>query len=170
MRGRASSFLVPTATLASAMLLPSPDLPITLFAGRCNPELAKGIAMESGHALGAVTLKNFSDGEVYVRYEESIRGTDVFIIQSTPPPADHWMELFLMVDAARRAVSFNKVALAQRGEGVLEALAAFFTCSLAGVANGACNCVVDLLLRESWCVLRKRSGTGERCESAQKAF
>ena len=85
------------------MPLPSPDLPITLFAGRCNPELARGIAVESGHELGSVTLKNFSDGEVYVRYEESIRGTDVFIIQSTPPPADHWMELFLMVDAARRA-------------------------------------------------------------------
>jgi ribose-phosphate pyrophosphokinase len=79
------------------------DLPITLFAGRSNPALAQGIAGAYGGTLGHVTLKNFSDGEIYVRYEESIRGSDLFIIQSTPPPADHWMELLLMVDAARRA-------------------------------------------------------------------
>ena len=79
------------------------DLPITLFAGRSNPALAQGIADAYGGQLGGVTLRNFSDGEIYVRYEESIRGSDLFIIQSTPPPADHWMELLLMVDAARRA-------------------------------------------------------------------
>jgi ribose-phosphate pyrophosphokinase len=79
------------------------DLPISLFAGRSNPALARRIAESYGCALGDVSLRNFSDGEIYVRYEESIRGTDLFIIQSTPPPADHWMELFLMVDAARRA-------------------------------------------------------------------
>ncbi|HEX8386882.1 MAG TPA: ribose-phosphate pyrophosphokinase [Rubricoccaceae bacterium] len=79
------------------------DLPITLYAGRSNPALARGIAGAYGGTLGHVTLKNFSDGEIYVRYEESIRGSDLFIIQSTPPPADHWMELLLMVDAARRA-------------------------------------------------------------------
>ena len=79
------------------------DLPITLFAGRSNPALAQGIADAYGGTLGHVTLRNFSDGEIYVRYEESIRGSDLFIIQSTPPPADHWMELLLMVDAARRA-------------------------------------------------------------------
>ena len=79
------------------------DLPITLFAGRSNPALARGIADAYGAALGQVTLRNFSDGEIYVRYEESMRGSDLFIIQSTPPPADHWMELLLMVDAARRA-------------------------------------------------------------------
>ncbi len=79
------------------------DLPITLFAGRSNPALARAIAEHAEWPLGHVTLKNFADGEIYVRYEESIRGTDLFIIQSTPPPADHWMELFLMIDAARRA-------------------------------------------------------------------
>ncbi len=77
--------------------------PITLFAGRSNPALAQGIADAFGAELGHVTLKNFSDGEIYVRYEESIRGSDLFIIQSTPPPGDHLMELLLMVDAARRA-------------------------------------------------------------------
>jgi len=78
-------------------------LPVSIFAGRSNPALARAIAQEYGTELGAVSLRNFSDGEIYVRYEESIRGTDLFIVQSTPPPADHWMELFLMIDAARRA-------------------------------------------------------------------
>lgn len=84
-------------------------LPISLFAGRSNPALARGIVEAYGaltgepQALGHVTLKNFADGEIYVRFEESIRGTDLFLIQSTPAPADHWMELLLMIDAARRA-------------------------------------------------------------------
>ena len=84
------------------------DLPVSIFAGslfavRSNPALARKIAESGGWPLGEVTLRNFSDGEIYVRYEESIRGTDLFIVQSTPPPAEHWMELFLMIDAARRA-------------------------------------------------------------------
>jgi ribose-phosphate pyrophosphokinase len=77
--------------------------PITLFAGRSNPALARAIAEAYGLPLGAVTIKNFSDGEIYVRYEQSIRGTDLFIIQSTPAPGDHWMELLFLIDAARRA-------------------------------------------------------------------
>jgi ribose-phosphate pyrophosphokinase len=79
------------------------DLPISLFAGRSNPALAAAIAEHAGRPLGKVTLRSFADGEVYVRYEESIRGTDLFVVQSTPPPAENWMELLLMVDAARRA-------------------------------------------------------------------
>ena len=79
------------------------DLPVSIFAGRSNPSLARRIAEVGGWRLGEVTLRNFSDGEIYVRYEESIRGTDLFVVQSTPPPAEHWMELMLMVDAARRA-------------------------------------------------------------------
>ncbi len=81
----------------------SNDLPISLFAGRSNPALARAIAQAYGQELGHVTIKNFSDGEIYVRYEESIRGSDLFIIQSTPPPAENWMELIFLVDAARRA-------------------------------------------------------------------
>ncbi|WP_456426787.1 ribose-phosphate diphosphokinase [Rhodocaloribacter sp.] len=77
--------------------------PIALFSGRSNPELARKIAAAFGRELGHVGIKNFSDGEIYVHYEESIRGTNLFIIQSTHPPADNWMELFLMIDAARRA-------------------------------------------------------------------
>ena len=54
-----------------------------LFGGRANPELAAKIADKLGVELGPVTLKTFSNGEVYCRYEESIRGADVFIVQST---------------------------------------------------------------------------------------
>ena len=79
------------------------NLPVSLFAGRTNAALAERTAEAYGKQLGEVTIRNFADGEVYVRYEESIRGADLFIIQSTPPPAETWMELLLMIDAARRA-------------------------------------------------------------------
>ena len=79
------------------------DAPIALFAGRSNPALAKGIADAYGLPLGRVTLKDFADGEIYVRYEDSIRGADVYLIQSTNPPCDNWMELLMLIDAAKRA-------------------------------------------------------------------
>ncbi len=79
------------------------DRPLTIFSGRSNRVLGERIADAFGQPLGAVTLKNFSDGEIYVRYEESIRGSDVYIVQSTHPRGDNWMELFLMIDAAKRA-------------------------------------------------------------------
>jgi ribose-phosphate pyrophosphokinase len=53
--------------------------------------------------LGKCSLRNFSDGEIWVKYNENIRGSDVFIIQSTIPPADNLMELLIMIDAAKRA-------------------------------------------------------------------
>ncbi|HRR07932.1 MAG TPA: ribose-phosphate pyrophosphokinase [Rhodothermales bacterium] len=77
--------------------------PISIFAGRSNPVLAEAIAGHYGQRLGNVTIKEFSDGELYVRFEESIRGRDVYLIQSTNPPASNWLELLLMIDAARRA-------------------------------------------------------------------
>ncbi len=83
--------------------MPYKELPIGLFTGRSNPALAESIARAYGQDLGHLTIKNFADGEVYVRYEESIRGEDVFIIQSTQPHADNWMELLLLIDAAKRA-------------------------------------------------------------------
>ncbi len=79
------------------------DLPIGLFTGGSNPQLAARIARLFGQELGQLTSKVFSDGEIYCRYEESIRGMDVFIIQSTFPNADNWMELLLLIDAAKRA-------------------------------------------------------------------
>ena len=77
--------------------------PIKIFAGRANHELAAAIARSYGQDLGTVEIKNFSDGEIYVHYEESIRGCDVFLIQSTQPNADNLMELLLLIDAAKRA-------------------------------------------------------------------
>ncbi len=82
-----------------------------LFTGRSNPELAKKIAKNVGQSLGNVTTKNFSDGEIWVKYEENIRGTDVFIIQPTNPPADNILELLMMVDAARRASAYRITAV-----------------------------------------------------------
>jgi len=76
---------------------------LKLFSGTSSRPLAEKIAASYGMPLGAVTLKRFSDGEISVNYDESIRGQDVFIIQSTIPPADNILEMLLMVDAARRA-------------------------------------------------------------------
>ncbi|RLD14057.1 ribose-phosphate diphosphokinase [candidate division KSB1 bacterium] len=74
-----------------------------IFTGRSNPDLARKIAACLKRPLGNVITKNFSDGEIWVKYEENIRGTDVFIIQSTNAPAENLMEFLIMLDAARRA-------------------------------------------------------------------
>ena len=76
---------------------------LKLFAGRSNPLLAGKIAKRIGQPLGKCLIRNFSDGEIWAKYTENVRGTDVFIIQSTNPPADNLMELLIMVDAAKRA-------------------------------------------------------------------
>ncbi|MGO9319873.1 MAG: ribose-phosphate pyrophosphokinase-like domain-containing protein, partial [Solirubrobacteraceae bacterium] len=79
---------------------------LMLFSGRANPQLAVDIAEKLGVDLGPVELKTFSGGEVYCRYEDSIRGADVFIVQSTcsnPQTGvtanDSLMELLFMIDA-----------------------------------------------------------------------
>jgi ribose-phosphate pyrophosphokinase len=82
---------------------------LKIFAGRSNPLLAEKIASEAGFKLGEVEIKSFSDGEIWVKYSENIRGTDVFIIQSTHQPAENLLELLIMIDAAKRA-SARKVA------------------------------------------------------------
>ena len=74
-----------------------------IFCGRSNPLFAERIANHFGKSLGEVVIHYFSDKEIYVHYKESIRGKDIFIIQSTPPPGDNIIELLLMLDAARRA-------------------------------------------------------------------
>lgn len=76
---------------------------LKIFSGRANKPLAEKIAAAVGTKLGQVTIKNFADGEIWAKYEENIRGTDVFIIQSTNAPADNIMELLILIDAARRA-------------------------------------------------------------------
>lgn len=74
-----------------------------IFSGSSNPELAKKITNYLSLPLGTLDLKRFSDGEIWAKYQENIRGRDVFIVQSTHPPADHLMELLILIDAARRA-------------------------------------------------------------------
>lgn len=74
-----------------------------IFSGSSNLSLSKKIANKLDKPLGAVELKRFSDGEIWVKYLENIRGSDVFIIQSTNPPSENLMELLIMVDAAKRA-------------------------------------------------------------------
>ncbi len=74
-----------------------------IFTGSSNPELAARIAHYLNTRVGDSVLKRFSDGEIWFKYNENIRGCDVFIVQSTQPPAEHLMELLIMLDAAKRS-------------------------------------------------------------------
>ena len=76
---------------------------LKLFSGRSNLEIAEKIASTLDRDLGKISIRTFSDGEIWVKYEENIRGCDVFIIQSTNGPSENIMELALLVDAAVRA-------------------------------------------------------------------
>jgi ribose-phosphate pyrophosphokinase len=82
----------------------APQKRLMLFSGRSNPELAHRIAEQLQIELGHVKLKTFPDGETYCRYEESIRGADVFIVQTACDPVDrNLVELLIMINAARLA-------------------------------------------------------------------
>ena len=74
-----------------------------IFAGSSNPKLATKIAQECGVSLGDLSIKRFSDGEIWVKFEENLRGNDVYLVQSTNSPADNIVELALLIDAAKRA-------------------------------------------------------------------
>ncbi len=76
---------------------------VKLFAGSGTVELSEKIAQSYGKPLGDMTLSKFSDGEIQPFYNESVRGSDVFLIQSTNQPTDNLLELLLMIDAAKRA-------------------------------------------------------------------
>ncbi|QBR11001.1 ribose-phosphate pyrophosphokinase [Sphingobacterium sp. CZ-2] len=76
---------------------------VKLFAGSGTQELATKISKSYGKPLGDMTLSKFSDGEIQPFYNESVRGSDVFLIQSTNQPSDNLLELLLMIDAAKRA-------------------------------------------------------------------
>ena len=76
---------------------------LKIFNGRSNPLLASKIASSAGCSLGEISIKTFSDGEIWVKYEENVRGCDVFLVQSTNGPAENILELALMADAAVRA-------------------------------------------------------------------
>jgi len=89
----------------------SSDSPIKIFAGSGSQELAEKIARSYGIELGKCSMLHFSDGEFQPAYEESVRGSTVFIIQSTFPPTEFLFELLLMIDAAKRASAYKIVAV-----------------------------------------------------------
>jgi ribose-phosphate pyrophosphokinase len=74
-----------------------------IFAGRANRPLAERIASYLGMQLGEIEIRQFADGEIFVQFNENVRGVDVFIVQPTLPPADNLLELLIMIDAASRA-------------------------------------------------------------------
>src|SRR5215216_5706355 len=84
---------------------------VRLFSGKASVAVADKIAKAYGQPLGKVENYSFSDGELQVSYEESIRGQSVFIIQSTMPPTDNLMEMLLLIDAAKRASARHIVAV-----------------------------------------------------------
>lgn len=74
-----------------------------IFSGTSNLELTVKICEYLGLQQGTIDEKKFSDGEIWVKFKDNIRGRDVYIIQSTQPPAENLMELLIMLDAAKRA-------------------------------------------------------------------
>ena len=77
---------------------------IKIFCGNSNPVFAQTVCKELGLTIGLSEVKTFADGEVAVSLEETVRGADVFLVQSTCKPVnDHLMELLVMIDACRRA-------------------------------------------------------------------
>jgi len=85
--------------------------PIKIFSGSNSEYLAGKIAEAAGLELGKSSITRFSDGEFETCYEETVRGAQVFIIQSTYPPTDNLMELLLMIDAAKRASAYKVIAV-----------------------------------------------------------
>ena len=91
---------------------------LMVFGGRASMQLAANISRHLDVTMGEITLKTFSNGEVYCRYEESIRGADVFLVQSTAAnelegisPNDALMELLTMIDAAQGASAHRIIAV-----------------------------------------------------------
>ena len=83
-----------------------------IFSGTSNPPLANAICDYIGIELGKCAVSAFPDGETFVKIEENVRGEDVFVVQSTGPPSNHnLMELFIMMDALRRASSSRITAV-----------------------------------------------------------
>ncbi len=82
-----------------------------IFSGTATEDLANSMAQKMGADLGKVEIFRFSDGEFQPSFEESVRGMDVFIVQSTFPPSDNLFEVLQMVDAAKRASAANIIAV-----------------------------------------------------------
>jgi ribose-phosphate pyrophosphokinase len=87
------------------------DSQVKIFSGTSSMYLAEKIAASYGQPLGTVMFTRFSDGEFQTSFEETVRGCDVFIVQSTFQPSDNLFELLLMIDAAKRASAKNITAV-----------------------------------------------------------
>ncbi len=87
------------------------NVPFKIFSGSNSRYLAEKICTSLGCPLGKMNIERFADGEFSVSYEESIRGCQVFLVQSTFPSSDNLMELLLMIDAAKRASAHSIVAV-----------------------------------------------------------
>ena len=85
--------------------------PFKVFAGTKSEYMAQEICAELGVPLGKLNIQHFADGEFEVSFEESIRGCEVFLVQSTFPNSDNLMELLLMIDAAKRASAASIIAV-----------------------------------------------------------
>jgi len=97
--------------LPTNIMSTSPIHNAKLFSGTGSQYLAEAIAIKFGEPLGKVNIQRFSDGEIGVEFQESIRGQFVFLIQSTFSPTDNLMELLLMIDAAKRASAYKVIAV-----------------------------------------------------------
>lgn len=76
---------------------------LMLFSGRAHPELAEQVAKELDIRVTPQTARDFANGEIFVRFEESVRGSDAFVLQSHPAPLNTWvMEQLIMIDALKR--------------------------------------------------------------------
>ena len=85
--------------------------PIKVFAGTKSRYMAEEICKDLGIELGQMNIQHFADGEFEVSFEESIRGCEVYLVQSTFPNTDNLMELLLMIDAAKRASAKSVIAV-----------------------------------------------------------
>lgn len=85
--------------------------PFKIFAGTKSRYMAEEICKDLGVELGQMNIQRFADGEFEVSFEESIRGCEVYLVQSTFPNTDNLMELLLMIDAAKRASAHSVVAV-----------------------------------------------------------
>jgi ribose-phosphate pyrophosphokinase len=84
---------------------------VKIFSGTGSRQLSNQIASKFGEPLGKINIQKFSDGEISVEFQESIRGQFVFLVQSTFAPTDNLMELLLMIDAAKRASAYKVIAV-----------------------------------------------------------
>ncbi|HEY8688359.1 MAG TPA: ribose-phosphate pyrophosphokinase [Chitinophagaceae bacterium] len=84
---------------------------VKIFSGTGSRHLSNQIALKFGEPLGKINIQKFSDGEISVEFQESIRGQFVFLVQSTFAPTDNLMELLLMIDAAKRASAYKVIAV-----------------------------------------------------------